>query len=112
VDPVPETSSPRERSPRDINRIVHEPARLIILGQLYVVEAADFLFIMRRTGLTQGNLSSHMSKLETAGYVEVQKEFIEKRPRTLLRLTSEGRRAFSEYVAGMRQLLDDVGPGH
>jgi len=108
---MPDISSTHEGSPRDIDRIVHEPARLIILSQLYVVEAADFLFIMRQTGLTQGNLSSHMSKLERAGYVEVQKEFVEKRPRTLLRLTDEGRRAFKDYVAGMKQLLDEVGLG-
>jgi DNA-binding transcriptional ArsR family regulator len=55
----------------DIDRLVHEPARLMILGQLYVVDEADFLFVMRRLGLTQGNLSSHLGKLEAAGYVAI-----------------------------------------
>jgi pimeloyl-ACP methyl ester carboxylesterase/DNA-binding transcriptional ArsR family regulator len=89
----------------DIDRIVHEPARLKILGQLYVVESADFLFLMRQTGLTQGNLSSHMSKLEDAGYISVRKEFAGKRPRTLLALTTEGRVAFEGYAESMRKLL-------
>jgi DNA-binding MarR family transcriptional regulator len=92
----------------DIDRIVHEPARLLILAYLYVVESADFLFLMRQTGLTKGNLSSHMSKLETAGYVEVVKEFVEKIPRTMLRLTKAGRRAFKDYRQSMKQVLDDL----
>ena len=92
----------------DIDRIVHEPARLLILAYLYVVESADFLFLMRQTGLTKGNLSSHMSKLEAAGYVEVVKEFVEKIPRTMLRLTKEGRRAFNDYRQSMKQVLDDL----
>jgi len=80
-----------------LDRIVHEPARLMILAVLSVVESADFLFIVRQTGLTRGNLSAHMSKLEAAGYVEIRKEFVEKIPRTLLRLTPKGREAFDEY---------------
>jgi DNA-binding MarR family transcriptional regulator len=92
----------------DIDRIIHEPARLLILAYLYVVESADFLFLMRQTGLTKGNLSSHMSKLETAGYVEVVKEFVEKIPRTMLRLTKQGRQAFKDYRQSMKQVLDDL----
>jgi DNA-binding MarR family transcriptional regulator len=80
-----------------LDRIVHEPARLMILAVLAVVESADFLFLLRQTGLTRGNLSAHMSKLEAAGYVEITKEFVEKIPRTLLRLTPKGREAFDEY---------------
>ncbi len=90
----------------DIDRVVHEPARLLILAYLYVVESADFLFLMRQTGLTKGNLSSHMSKLEKAGYVEVVKEFLEKIPHTMLKLTKEGRKAFKEYRQSMKQVLD------
>ena len=90
----------------DVNRAVHEPARLLILSQLYVVESADFLFLMTQTGLTQGNLSSHLSKLEAAGYVQIRKEFVEKRPRTLLRLTEEGRAAFDGYVKRMQKVMD------
>ena len=91
-----------------IDRTIHEPARFMIMAYLYVVESADFLFIMRQTKLTRGNLSSHMSKLETAGYVEIKKEFVEKIPRTLLRLTAGGRKAFQEYRNNMKQILEDL----
>ncbi len=90
----------------EIDRIIHEPARMLILAYLSVVESADFLFLMNQTGLTRGNLSSHLSKLETAGYVEIKKEFVEKIPRTLLRLTEQGRKAFAEYRDNMKQVLD------
>ena len=78
------------------------------MAHLYVVESADFLFLMRQTGLTKGNLSSHMTKLETAGYIEVEKEFLNKKPHTMLRLTGEGRKAFDEYRRTMKQVLDDL----
>jgi DNA-binding MarR family transcriptional regulator len=90
----------------DIDRVVHEPARLMILAHLYVVESADFLFLMRQTGLTFGNLSSHMSKLETAGYIAVEKEFVGKKPHTMLHITDEGRIALREYQQNMKQVLD------
>ena len=92
----------------DIDRIIHEPARLMILALLYVVESGDFTFLMRQTGLTWGNLSSHLGKLEEAGYVEVEKEFVGKKPHTMLHLTGEGRTAFREYRQRMRQVLDDL----
>ena len=92
----------------DIDRIIHEPARLMILALLYVVESGDFTFLMRQTGLTWGNLSSHMSKLEGAGYIEVEKEFVGRKPRTMLRLTDEGRAAFREYRQSMKQVLEDL----
>jgi DNA-binding MarR family transcriptional regulator len=91
-----------------IDRLVHEPARLMILTILYVIESADFLYLMRQTGLTRGNLSSHLSKLEAAGYVDVKKEFVDKIPRTLLRLTDTGRQAFQTYRQDMIQVLEDL----
>lgn len=91
-----------------IDRIVHEPARFLIMAYLYVVESADFLFLERQTGLTRGNLSSHLSKLEKAGYVEINKEFVDKIPRTLLRLTESGREAFRTYKDNMKQVLNDL----
>jgi len=92
----------------DIDRLVHEPARLMILAILYVVERADFLYLMRQTGLTRGNLSSHMSKLEAAGYIDIKKEFVDKIPRTLLRLTEKGRDAFETYRQDMIKVLGDL----
>lgn len=92
----------------DIDRLIHEPARLMILALLYVVESADFLFLMRQTGLTGGNLSSHLSKLEAAGYVAIEKEFVDKKPHTMLRLTDKGRAAFREYRQSMQQIFDGL----
>ena len=92
----------------EIDTVVHEPARLNIMTQLYVVESADFLFLMRQTGLTFGNLSSHLSKLEAAGYVIVKKEFLGKKPHTMLRLTEKGRVAFRRYMQSMKQLFSGL----
>ena len=91
-----------------IDVVIHEPARLNIMTQLYVLESADFLFLMRQTGLSFGNLSSHMSKLEDAGYVDVKKEFVGKKPHTTLSLTQKGRTAFRKYRNSMQQILDDL----
>jgi len=92
----------------NIDRVIHEPARLLILAYLSVVESADFLFLMNQTQLTRGNLSSHLSKLEAAGYVEIKKEFVDKVPRTLLALTERGRKAFIEYRQSMKQVLESL----
>jgi len=93
----------------DIDKLIHEPARLMILATLHVVESADFLFVKRQTGLTRGNLSSHMSKLEEAGYIEINKEFVDKIPRTLLRITDKGRSALLDYTNNMKQVLNNLG---
>lgn len=92
----------------DVDRIIHEPARLLIVSLLYVVDSADFLFLMNQSGLTRGNLSSHLIKLEEAGYVEIRKEFVKKMPRTMLMLTEPGRKAFNQYRKKMKQALDDL----
>ncbi len=89
----------------EINKLIHEPSRLLIVSFLYVLESADFLFIMAQTGMTQGNLSSHMSKLEEAGYIEVKKDFVKKRPHTMLKLSKKGRAAFEEYKDTMKQFF-------
>ena len=88
-----------------LDRVIHEPARLTILAVLYVVESADFLFLLRQTGLTRGNLSSHLSKLEATGYVIIEKMFVDKIPRTLMHLTAEGKTAFETYRAQMIEAL-------
>ncbi len=104
------TTDPAEHhvQTNDINKLVHEPARLVILSQLYVVSRADFLFLMQQTGLTQGNLSSHLTKLESAGYIDVSKDFVGKRPRTVLSLTLAGRKAIDEYTTNMQHLLNGI----
>jgi len=88
-----------------IDRLVHEPARLAILTHLLVLERADFIYLMNETGLTRGNLSSHMSKLEDAGYLKIEKKFEGKTPRTLLSLTKAGRRALGEYRRQMQAVV-------
>jgi len=106
---------PEDKAQRDgqaaagIDRIIHEPARLLILTHLYVVTEADFVFLERQTGLTRGNLSSHLSRLEEGGYVTVAKKFVERVPRTVLRLTDNGREAFSAYRDTIRAVLSTKG---
>ncbi|HWQ96073.1 MAG TPA: transcriptional regulator [Candidatus Methylomirabilis sp.] len=92
----------------EIDRVIHEPARFRIMAHLYVIESADFLFLMRQTGLTHGNLSAHLSKLEASGHIEIKKEFVGKKPHTMLHLTDKGRAAFKEYGQQMKQLFDDL----
>jgi len=89
----------------EIDRIIHEPARYNIMALLYVVKRAEFLFVQNQTNLTPGNLSTHLSKLEAAGYVETEKKFVGKKPRTLLSLTDQGRIAFEAYRNRMKQLF-------
>ena len=81
----------------EISRLIHDPSRLAILAALSACEKADFLFLLNITGLTKGNLSSHLSKLERAGIVEIEKKFEGKQPVTYARLTAEGRDAVKEY---------------
>jgi DNA-binding HxlR family transcriptional regulator len=88
-----------------VDRVLHEPARLLLAALLYPVEDADFLFLLRESCLSKGNLSSHLSKLEEAGYVVVTKGYQGKVPHTDYRLTDEGRTAFRTYRDRMRQAL-------
>lgn len=92
----------------EIDRLVHEPARLAIMALLYVIDSADFTFLMSQTGLSWGNLSTHMSKLEEAGYIEVEKSFKGRRPNTNLRLTPAGREAFRVYRQKLKRMLDEL----
>jgi DNA-binding MarR family transcriptional regulator len=80
----------------------------IVLLTAEFTESADFLFLMRQTGLTHGNLSSHMSKLEAAGYIELVKEFVDRKQHTMLQLTDKGRTAFQKYRQSMMQVFDDL----
>lgn len=93
---------------KKINRLIHEPTRLMIMTQLYVIESADFLFLQNQLKMTPGNLSSHLSKLEDAGYVEIVKEFVDRKPHTALKLTEKGRKAFKEYRQNLRQVFNNL----
>lgn len=87
-----------------LDRLIHEPTRLAILTALSACERADFLFLQRITGLTKGNLSSHLSKLEEAGLVEIEKRFLDKKTQTLARLSGGGREAVESYWKEMETL--------
>jgi DNA-binding MarR family transcriptional regulator len=100
-----EPAADRGRGLLELDRLVHEPARHLILDLLEAVEEADFVFLLHHSGLTRGNLSCHLAKLEEAGYVEVRKSFVGKVPRTVLRLTSAGREALHRYRAQMRTFM-------
>jgi DNA-binding MarR family transcriptional regulator len=87
-----------------LDRLVHEPARLAILTALSACRGADFLYLQRLTGLSKGNLSSHVAKLEAGGLVEVAKEFEGKTPVTRLRLTGPGRAAIERHWRRLERL--------
>jgi DNA-binding MarR family transcriptional regulator len=93
---------------QDISRLVHEPSRLMILAILNAVESADFLYLLRETQLTKGNLSSHLAKLEEGGLVEIEKTFQGKIPLTVCRLTEQGRSAFDTYRKQMQTFFNQT----
>ncbi|MFN2147252.1 MAG: winged helix-turn-helix domain-containing protein [Anaerolineales bacterium] len=92
----------------DIDQVIHSSARLMVLIHLYVVESADYVFLKNLTGLSWGNLASHLNKLEEAGYVTMKKGYKGKKPNTIIRLTKPGRAALKEYKRQMQQVLDDL----
>jgi len=97
------------RSLTELDRLIHEPARLLIVTILSTVESADFLFLQRETDLTKGNLSAHLSKLEDAGYVNIEKTFKGKLPLTVCKLTGAGQQAFTGYRQQMQNIISKTG---
>lgn len=93
------------RAVNGVDRVIHEPARLMIVSLLYLAKEADFVWLHRQTELTKGNLSAHIAKLEEAGYLEVEKGFHGKIPRTMLRLTKAGRKSLEDYRKTLRAAL-------
>jgi DNA-binding MarR family transcriptional regulator len=87
-----------------LDRLIHEPGRLAILTVLSSVTAADFVFLQRTTGLTKGNLSSHLTKLEDAGLVEIEKRFVRKKPNTNVALTAVGKQRIAQHWAQLDRL--------
>lgn len=87
-----------------LDRLIHEPGRLAILTVLSSVSAADFVFLQRTTGLTKGNLSSHLSRLEEAGLVEIDKRFVRKKPNTKVALTAVGRERIARHWEQLERL--------
>lgn len=92
----------------DIDPIIHAPARLRVMTYLCVVDSIDFVYLKRVTGLSWGNLSTHLTKLEEAGYVKISKTFQDKKPNTMIQLTEKGRQAFRDYKDEMQQVLGNL----
>jgi DNA-binding MarR family transcriptional regulator len=90
----------------NVDRLVHEPARLLVLTILHSVDSADFLYLQRETALTKGNLSSHLAKLENADYIEIEKTYRGKLPLTICHLSDKGREAFEAYLAQIKSLVE------
>ncbi len=92
----------------NVDRVIHEPARLLIVAILYSVESADFTYLLRETGLTRGNLSAHLTRLEEAGYLKIEKGFRGRVPQTTCSLTEAGRAAFRGYREHMKRAVDSM----
>lgn len=92
----------------DLDPAIHAPARLMVLTYLYVVESADYVFLMHLTGLTWGNLATHLNRLEDAGYIEIRKAFKGKKPQSIVLMTDLGRTAFQNYRRNIKQVLDKL----
>jgi DNA-binding MarR family transcriptional regulator len=90
------------------DQIIHQPVRLKIMAALKVLppqEALEFVRLKTIVGATEGNLGAHITTLEEAGYVDVEKDFVGKKPRTRVGLSKQGRRAFEDYVAYLRDII-------
>ncbi len=104
----PDAASASNLDTAGLDPLVHAPARLAIMSHLYVVESLDYLFLMRMTGLTWGNLATHLNKLEDAGYIAIAKDYIGRKPHSMLSLTGKGRLAFQNYKQQLRQVLEKL----
>jgi DNA-binding MarR family transcriptional regulator len=92
----------------DIDPLIHSPARLRVMTYLYVVDSLDFVYLKRVTGMSWGNLSTHLTKLEEGGYVKLSKSFEDKKPKTMIELTLDGRNAFRRYKDDMQEALGNL----
>lgn len=90
---------------KELNPLLHSELRLAVMSVLIGVESADFVFLRQQTGATAGNLSVQLDKLAKAGYIDVEKSFRGRMPRTLCRITDTGRNAFAEYVEALQSYI-------
>ena len=96
------------RAVTTLDRLIHEPARLLIVTILASVASADFLYLQRETALTKGNLSAHLSKLEEAGYVKIEKTYKGKLPLSVCKLTASGQKALKAYRQQLLSFMDQT----
>ena len=90
---------------KEIDPLLHSRIRLAIMSVLVTVEEVDFTYLKESTGATDGNLSTHIYKLEEAGYIEIKKQFVDNKPKTMCTMTEKGRKAFSDYVKVLETML-------
>ena len=93
----------------DLNAIIHQPVRLRIMAILMALdfdEQVDFPFLKKQLSLTDGNLGAHLSKLEDAGYIDLEKTFVNKKPKTYVGLTGAGRDTFAEYIKALNKIIE------
>ncbi len=93
---------------RPLNPLLHSELRLAVMALLISVEEADFVYIKQQTNATSGNLSVQIEKLSEAGYIEVEKGYVGKKPRTVCRMTDKGREALEEYIAALQSYFNTV----
>ena len=96
------------KSLTDVDRLVHEPSRLMILTILNTVSKADFVYLQRETGLTRGNLSTHLTKLGDAGYITIEKTFNGKVPQMICQITETGKQAFQRYTEYLKNVVNKI----
>ncbi len=92
----------------DVDRVIHQPVRLRIMAAMFGLDAGaevDFTFLRDSLGLTDGNLGAHLERLEEARYITVRKTFIKRRPKTFIKLSRQGRRAFEDYIEIMKAII-------
>jgi DNA-binding MarR family transcriptional regulator len=94
-----------EKGFAEFDDIIHSKIRLRVMSVLMTAESAQFTYLKQVTKATDGNLSVHLKKLEDAGYIAVQKKFVRRKPQTLCRITSKGRKAFEKYVDALEKII-------
>ena len=92
----------------EIDPLIHSATRLKVMTYLYLIENIDFVYLQRVTDISWGNLSKHLTKLEEAGYVEMEKTFENKKPKTLIWLSDDGREAFQQYKDNLQLIFEGL----
>jgi DNA-binding MarR family transcriptional regulator len=94
-------------NPAEVDKLIHAPIRLGIMTILNSVDKVNFIYLREKLDVTDGNLSSHMEKLEKAGYVNVKKSFVDKKPNTVYSITEKGKKAFRSYLEHLEKILEE-----
>jgi len=98
----------KEHASVKLNKMIHQKARLGIMSILMAADEVDFNYLKEQLQLTDGNLSTHLSQLEAQGLIEINKTFIDKKPRTRVRISERGREAFSEYIRELERIISEI----